>query len=218
MRRQTESIQVHAPGRAHKLDPDQLPARFTCPDSAAEYGERAITLEQDRVLLARRLGPMAMNISLSVASYRGVALRILPGMSEAEDRVVVVLTHRDRAFDVPLFEAHDDGDVIAEWRLWATKLGLPLLIEGVDGHLVAAETRLGELTVERPRPRRRHSLLAGRRPRFPDAPPRRHDAVGATRPSRRARDHLARMNITGRRSPHRRRDPRTAEAPPGCST
>ncbi len=166
MRHQTDIIQAAANNRDERLDPRALPLRFTCADPAADHGRRSVTLDQERVLLMRRLGAVAMNVALPVTSYRGIALRIIPGEREEDDRVTVSLVHRDRDFDIPLYEASDDDDVIAEWRLWGTTLGLPLMIEGVDGHLVAADKRIGALTVDRPRPRRRHALLTGRRPRF----------------------------------------------------
>lgn len=149
-----------------RLDPADLPVRFAVADRACEGGQRSVVLDSERVVLARRLGPIAMKIALPVSSYRGVALRIVPAEDAANDRVSVLLAHRDRALDVELFDACDDSDVIAEWRLWATTLGLPLLIEGEGGHLIAAESRIGAVLVSRARPRRRHALLAGRRPRF----------------------------------------------------
>lgn len=123
-------------------------------------------LDTDRVVMARRLGAVAMKIALPLSAYRGVALRLIPGMTEEEDRIAIVLSHADSGFEVPLYEAEDDSDVIAEWRLWGNVLGLPLLMEGLDGRTVAAENRLGEIVVEPPRPRRRRSFLSARRPRF----------------------------------------------------
>jgi hypothetical protein len=144
-------------------------ARHSVQFSSAEAADLAARVpnEADRLLAAtRRLGQAAARIILPLADYRGVAIRIVPGASEDEDRVAVVLSHAAPAQEVLLFEADDDENVIAEWRLWATMLGLPLLMEGLDGRTVAAETRLGEVDVARPRPRRRHSYLSARRPRF----------------------------------------------------
>lgn len=166
MRHQTELLEVMPAERGSRLDPARLPVSFNSPDSAANDGERKVTLESDRVIMARRLGAVAMKIALPLNAYRGVAIRIIPGLTEEEDRVGVILSHSDPALEVPLFEADDDENVIAEWRLWANTLGLPLLMEGVDGHTIATANRLGEVEVERPRPRRRHSLLSSRRPRF----------------------------------------------------
>jgi hypothetical protein len=144
-----------------------LPVRFRgANENAALRASVDVRLDSERVVLARRLGSLAMHVTLPVSSYRGIVIRIVPGMSEAEDRVSVVLAHWDRDLDITLFDAADDTDVIAEWRLWGSALNLPLLMEGLDGHVVAAENRLGDVIVDRPRPRRRHSFLAARRTRF----------------------------------------------------
>jgi hypothetical protein len=164
VRRQNEILEATAPDRVVKLDSARVPVQFMSPD-AADLAARAPE-EADRLLAARRIGAAAEKIVLPLADYRGVAIRIVPGATEAEDRVAVVLSHAAPAQEVLLFEAGDDENVIAEWRLWGTTLGLPLLMEGLDGRTVAAETRLGEVDVARPRPRRRHSYLSGRRPRF----------------------------------------------------
>lgn len=166
MRRQTELLEAAAPVRVQKLDPARLPLHFNSPDSAADGGARSVTIEPDRVVMARRISDVAMKIQLPLAAYRGVAIRLVPGGSEEEDRFAVVLSHTDRGLEVPLYEAADDCDVIAEWRRWAAMLGLPLLMEGLDGRLVVEEQKIGEVEVARPRPRRARSFLKTRRPRF----------------------------------------------------
>lgn len=164
MRRQNEILEAFALGRVVKSDPARLPFDFNAPE-AANLAERP-QAEAERLQAARRLGDVAERIVLPLDDYRGVAIRIVPARTEDEDGVAVVLSHAAREHEVVLYEADNDQDVIAEWRLWASTLGLPLLMEGLDGRTVAAETRLGEVEVETPRPRRRHSLLSGRRPRF----------------------------------------------------
>ncbi|MDX6806895.1 DUF6101 family protein [Terrihabitans rhizophilus] len=164
MKHQTD-LQAPAFPATRRVDPAALPARFLSPDIASG-AERSVMLDTDRVVMARRLGKLAMNIELPVQLYRGVSLRIVPGATEAEDRMQVVLIHPDQALDLTLFEAEDDADIIAEWRLWAVTLNLPLLIEGLDGHAVATENRFGGLVVADVRPRRRHAFLKDRRTRF----------------------------------------------------
>jgi hypothetical protein len=164
VRRQKEFLETGAPGRVVKSDPARLPFLFNASD-AAHLAERAPE-EADRLEAALRLGAVAEKIVLPLDDYRGVAIRIVPGASEEEDRVAVVLSHSSTAQELVLYEADDDQNVIAEWRLWGATLGLPLLMEGLDGRTVAAEERLGDIEVSRPRPRRRHALLSGRRPRF----------------------------------------------------
>ena len=144
--------------------------------------------------MARRISDVAMKIALPLTAYRGVAIRIVPGMTEDEDRVAVVLSHADAALEVPLYEADDDENVIAEWRLWASTLGLPLLMEGMDGHTVAAENRLGEIEVDRPASAPPSFAAVGPPAAFPDPPPDRQTASGAVRASRRARNHFRRTD------------------------
>jgi hypothetical protein len=160
------------PGRAAsqierivRLDPAHLPLRFAAPDAAADGGERRITLDRSEVLVARHVGRTAMRLKLPMQSFRGVAVRVLPGIVEGCDRVAIVLAHRDRALDVTLYEADHDTDVVAEWQTWAHALGLPLLIEDFNGRLSEPYSRIGALVLGKPRPRRRRSFLA-RRPRF----------------------------------------------------
>jgi len=154
---------IQSSARAAKMDSVQTPFRFALP---ANDGAPAVALDSEQVVRNRRLGTLANRITRPVAEYEGVAVRIIPGETAEDDRVAVLLAHPDRSLDVSLFEAADDTDVIAEWRLWGSTLGLPLLIEGLDGALIAAEKRLGAVDIARPRPRRRHALLSGRRPRF----------------------------------------------------
>jgi hypothetical protein len=166
VRRQTEILGAAAPVRAKKLDPARLPLNFTSPDDAADGGERAVTLDADRIVMARRISDVAMKINLPLTAYRGVAIRVLPGASEEHDSFAVVLSHTDPGLEVTLFEAQDDSEIIAEWRKWAATLGLPLVMEGLDGRSVVAATRLGDVEISRPRPRRARSFLKNRRPRF----------------------------------------------------
>lgn len=152
---------------AKRLDPSHLPLKFAAPDAAADGGERRITLEREQVVLARRVGRVAMRIAVPLTSYRGVAVRLVPGATEAEDKVAVVLTHVDRAFDVPLFESEEEDIVVSEWKMWGNTLGLPLLVEHQDGGMMPADVREGGFEASpKVYPRRRYALLAGRRPRF----------------------------------------------------
>lgn len=151
--------------RATRLDPSSLPLRFAVPDAGADGGERRILLDRGEVMVARQVKRTAMNLRLPMNSFRGVAVRLLPGMEDSADRIAIILAHRDRALDVTLYEADHDADVVAEWQQWAATLGLPLLIEELDGRLSEPYARLGQVKLGTPRPRRRRSFLA-RRPRF----------------------------------------------------
>lgn len=107
-----------------------------------------------------------MRISVPLAQFSGVAIRVAPGEKPEADRVEVVLAHRDRALDVPLATEPFDGDGLAEWRSWGRSLNLPLLIEELDGLRRTTTETLGALAIGRPRARRRYALLKGRRTRF----------------------------------------------------
>lgn len=156
---------VRRSDRATRLDPSHLPLRFAAPDAAADGGERRITLDRNEVLVARHLGRTAMRLRLPMQSFRGVAVRVVPSLTEGGDRIAIVLAHRDRALDVTLYEAEDDLEIISEWQRWAETLGLPLLVEDFAGHLSEPYHRMGQVVLGTPRPRRRRSFLA-RRPRF----------------------------------------------------
>lgn len=168
MGRQTEAgaLARVGTGSADRLDPFALPVRFAAPDAAADGGERRVTLEAGRVVVDRMVRSVSMRIAVPLNCFSGVAVRVAPGDKPDCDRVEVVLAHRDRALDVPLHESAPDGDGLAEWRSWGRALKLPLLVEELDGRRSTPATLLGLVEVGRPRPRRRHSLLAGRRPRF----------------------------------------------------
>jgi len=151
--------------RATRLDPSSLPLRFAAPDAGADGGERRILLNHSEVMVNRHVARTTMNLRLPMNSFRGVAIRLMPGMDHCADRICVILAHRDRALDVTLYEADHDADVVAEWQQWATTLGLPLLIEDLDGRLSEPYARMGQVQLGTPRARRRRSFLA-RRPRF----------------------------------------------------
>jgi hypothetical protein len=127
-------------------------------------GTTEAILHHDRVLLTGATARLTMRIAVPLARYRGVAVRVR-GEAGVE-RVEVVLAHPDRDLDVVLYAADHGDDVVAEWQSWSGRLNLPLLIEDPSGARCEPFDRLGAVKVERSRPRRRHGLLSGRRPRF----------------------------------------------------
>ncbi len=150
------------------LDPHKLPVRFATPDATSDSGERRITVERERVVLARRVQRVAMKIAVPLTSYYGVTVRLIPGETEEQDKVAVVLAHPDKALEIPLFEAEDDDAVVTCWKEWGAALGLPLFVEHQDGGMMPADVREGgfEQNTARVYPRRGYAFLAGRRPRF----------------------------------------------------
>jgi len=152
--------------RAFRLDPHVLPVRF----SAAIGGsvpEAAIVLDRERALVRRpmRAGP-PVTFAVPVKNYAGVAVR-MEAVGDAGDlRVIVELLHRDPGLSLPLVVADEPEGVAADWQAWAEVLDLPLLVVADDGRVNTPRMRIGALTIKRPKPRRRHSFFAGRRPRF----------------------------------------------------
>ncbi len=76
------------------------------------------------------------------------------------------LVHADPDLCVALAEANDDWDIHAEWRLWARVLGLPALVERVEGRDEPDRPMLGKVAVAPPAPRRRGKTITARRARF----------------------------------------------------
>jgi len=150
-------------GRALRLDPFVLPARFTASDAAADGRVRQVELHRERLVIRRSLAGMRMALNMPVSAFSGVAIRVLVGESEAA--VSVALEHEDPALSLPLLVCNDTAEAFADWRAWANVLGLPLLVAEEDGVLREPFARLGKIRLERPRPRRRRrSALKRRRP------------------------------------------------------
>jgi hypothetical protein len=151
--------------RALRLDPAALPVSFAASDARADERLRHIELGRERVVVRRAVGGIYMRVSLKVAEFLGVAIRVIPPDEGSPGAIAVFLEHRDQGLSVPLFVAADgDADVTAEWQRWARVLGLPLLIPDGEGFREPFE-RIGAVRVDEPTPRRRsRSILWRRRP------------------------------------------------------
>ena len=192
MSRQTEpGVAAAGIGASLRLDPAQLPARYAAPDRGADGGQRSIDLHADRVVIRRTAAGARMKLQLPVSAYRGVAVRVSEGQTEAGDAIEVVLVHADPALSVPLVQVPDADDVVADWQRWGQALSLPLLVEERDGSMREAFPRLGAVMLGRPCPRRRRrSTLRQRRP---SALMRRRATAGiAGQPVHREREIIAR--------------------------
>jgi Family of unknown function (DUF6101) len=154
-------------GRVLRLDPFALPLCFGASDANADGRVRLVELNRKGVVLRRLVRGIRMTVALPLSSFVGVAIRLVPPEQETDGAVAVFLEHSDPELSVPLFAALDGTDVLAEWRLWARVLGLPLLAADADGALHEAFARLGAVRVARPaRRRRRCGVVAKRRPRI----------------------------------------------------
>jgi hypothetical protein len=151
-------------GRALRLDPLTLPVRFRAADPVADGRIRLVEIDRHGVVLRRCVAGMRIAVALPTAAFIGVALRLGAAAENAAETVAVVLEHRDPALSVPLFAAPDATDVLAEWRLWARILRLPLLVVDENGALREAFAQLGAVRIARPcgRRRRRQHLHAWR--------------------------------------------------------
>jgi Family of unknown function (DUF6101) len=155
--------------RVVRLDPFTLPVRFEAADEAADGRRRVVDLHRERVVLRRSVRGMRMALNVPVTAYRGVAIRLYgkpAGQPDAAPTsIAVVLEHTDPALSLPLFEAPQADDIVAEWQSWGRVLGLPLLVAEGDGSLREPFARLGAVRVEAPTwRRRRRSAIAKRRP------------------------------------------------------
>ena len=154
-------------GRAWRLDPRSLPARFSAEDRSADGRTRLVEIDRDRVLLTRTVSGVLMRINLPLSNFLGVAMRLLPASGEAPDAVAIVLEHRDAALSVPLHVADDTDQIVADWQLWANVLRKKLLVTEIDGSFREPFATLGLLPVSETVPRRlRRTALRARRPKM----------------------------------------------------
>jgi hypothetical protein len=168
LRRQTE-LGGHSAGssRIARLDPLALPVRFTASDAVADERVRHVELHRERVILRRAVQGMRVALNVPVTAFLGVAVRLMAASDAEPARAAVMLEHRDPALSIELFAAPDSNDVMAEWRLWARVLGLPLLVANDEGTFSEPFPRLGAVRFKAPTARRRRrSPLARRRPKF----------------------------------------------------
>lgn len=148
-----------------RLDPMTLPVRFSAFDGGADGRVRLVEVHRERVIMRRAVRGIRMALSVPLASFLGVAIRIVPPSTETDGAFAVVLEHRDPALSIPVFVAPDGADVIAEWQLWARMLGRPLLVADAGGGLREPFRRLGALRVSTVAARRRRQgAIHTRRP------------------------------------------------------
>jgi hypothetical protein len=148
-------------GRALRLDPCGLPVRFSASDAAADGRVRDVELHRERVVVRRSLRGMRMALNMPVAAFAGISLRL--ESDEDGDLLAVVLEHADPSLTLPLFLTSQADEAVAEWRAWSEVLDVPLLL--AEQGESAANARLGQIQIERARPRRRRrSALKKRRP------------------------------------------------------
>ena len=150
-------------GRLFRLDPQTLPVR----GSARSGGAASFILDRDRAIVQRqRSGELPFTLTVPLETYRGVSARMEPMNADGQVRVFVELLHNDPALTLPLIVGDAPEEIAADWQAWGRALQLPLLVIGQDGSVSEPLSELGGVFTAPPRPRRRHSFFAGRRPRF----------------------------------------------------
>ena len=139
--------------------------RFAAPDPRADGRRRFVRLDGDKVAIHRVVGGVFMRVTVPTSAYRGVSLRVVDarGYGFAYE---IRLVHADPDLSVALAETSDDSEIQAEWRLWARALGLPALIERVEGGDEPDQKLLGRVAIRPSEPRRRGKTILSRRPRF----------------------------------------------------
>ena len=149
-------------------------------DPRAEHATRLVRFEPSGVTIVRRFAGVRMQIRVPARCYRGVLLeRFANAVSAASYRVR--LDHRDDELSVPLFEAPDSADIIAEWAKWASFFALPRLVRTGSGSIAAFDGSVGPFALGKAGTTRKRgrASLASRRARFlvrrkpgpPSAPP-----------------------------------------------
>ncbi|MES2907329.1 MAG: DUF6101 family protein [Pseudomonadota bacterium] len=132
--------------------------------SAAPLPQAELRVEQRAVILHRRSrGGAPLRVAVPFEHYNGVSADIKytgDGLTCS-----IVLAHANSEFDITLFSASDDENVLAEWNAWAQKLNMPLMIRTEHGD-VLARPQFGPLQVSAVSPRRARNMFLQRRPRF----------------------------------------------------
>lgn len=168
VRRQTTGTAevLRGEGRAVRPDPFHLPARVDYRGLArAGYTDQTAVIGPEGVMIRRITGAgVPLYVSVPLSAYRGIVLAV-----EEEgglERFTLRLDHASRELAVPLLEAADTDDIVADWQAWGRMLARPLFLEEPDGELRAPHERLGGLVVKRPRARRVNRFFAERRPKM----------------------------------------------------
>lgn len=154
-----------------RLDPNQLPTRFsrvvpvtTCGTTALDSAD--VYLDRLTAVVERWAGDEQLSTSVPIAAYRGIAARVEPALNPGEINVTLELLHRDPTLSLVLMQANDMDDVVADWQAWSRQFGLPLLLIEQDGKIREIAGAANRAQIGQPGPRRRSSVLRGRRPRF----------------------------------------------------
>jgi hypothetical protein len=149
-----------------RLDPGLFPQnlRYQIEDTEETV---SITLDE-RGAVMRRVLPasgLPLTVALPSRAFKGVAARAIDH-GNGDVTVTLELHHTDSSLCIPLLVAHDLYDIAADWRSWSEAYGIPMLMVEADGVARELDEHLLTAGSKPPKPRRRHSYFADRRPRF----------------------------------------------------
>lgn len=148
-----------------RLDPFSLPVRFRAADAGADEHLRDVELYRERVVVRRRIRGIPMALNVPVTDFLGVALSVTAPTEDTPESVHLTLEHPDPGLSIPLFDAPDSDEVVAEWQTWARVLRRPLLVTDDNGGLHEPFPHIGQVRAGAVSPRRRgRTALKSRRP------------------------------------------------------
>src|SRR4051794_15317337 len=149
-----------------RLDPGLFPQQlsYTLHDSREIV---SITLDERGAIMRRILPSSGLPLTVALPSriFSGVAARAIDH-GNGEVTVTLELHHTDPSLCIPLLVAHDLYDIAADCRSWAEAYRIPMLMVEADGVARQLDEHLLMVGSKPPKPRRRHSYFADRRPRF----------------------------------------------------
>ena len=153
-------------GRNMRLDPFRLPQAVSYATRDAD-GDVSFTIDERGAVIKRVLpnSHLPMSIALPPKAFQGVTARAIED-AEGEVTVTLELMHNDPQLSVPLLVAGDFDDIAADWRAWSEAFGLPMMLVEADGIAHLLEETIGKVKTQAVQPRRMHSNIAERRPRF----------------------------------------------------
>lgn len=149
-----------------RLDPGLFPQQLSYElENSTEVV--SITLDQRGAVMRRPLPASGLPLTVALPSrlFKGVAARAIDH-GNGDVTVTLELHHPDPALCIPLLVAHDLFDIAADWRSWSEAYGIPMLMVEADGVARELDEHLITAGAQPPKPRRRHSYFADRRPRF----------------------------------------------------
>ena len=153
-------------GTTLRLDPKRFPQAMTF-ELRAEGTDATITLDERGAVMRRMLpaSGLPLTVALPSRAFKGVAARAIDH-GNGDVTVTLELHHTDPGLCIPLLVAHDLYDIAADWRSWSEAYGIPMLMVEADGVARELDEHLITAGAKPPKPRRRHSYFADRRPRF----------------------------------------------------